>query len=85
MAEMGLVPAGAYRNREYASPFVKNAGNISRAMEDILYDPQTSGGLLIAVPEEQAQSLYRELSDNMDGVSMAGYVTAFDGASIIIE
>lgn len=85
MAEMGFVPAGAYRNREYASPFVRNAGNISRAMEDILYDPQTSGGLLIAVPEAQAQRLYRELSDNMDGVSIAGHVTAFEGDPIILE
>ena len=43
-AEMGLIPAGAYRNREYAEPGVRVGGNVTRAMQDILYDPQTSGG-----------------------------------------
>ena len=51
MAEMGFIPAGAYRNREYAEAGVKNMANVSRAMQDILFDPQTSGGLLIALPE----------------------------------
>ena len=49
MAEMGFIPAGAYRNREYAEASVKKVGNISRAMQDICYDPQTSGGLLAAI------------------------------------
>ena len=52
MAAMGFIPAGAYRNRDYAGAGVARAGEISRALEDIFYDPQTSGGLLIAVAEK---------------------------------
>ena len=44
LASMGLIPAGAYRNRDYAQSGVQVKGNISLAMQDILYDPQTSGG-----------------------------------------
>ena len=41
MAAMGFIPAGAYRNRDYAGAGVARAGEISRALEDIFYDPQT--------------------------------------------
>ena len=53
MAAMGLIPAGAYRNRDFAAGRVKADGADKRFM-DILYDPQTSGGLLIAVAEKDA-------------------------------
>ena len=48
LADMGFLPAGAYRNREYAEGGVTVRGGISRTMQDLLYDPQTSGGLLMA-------------------------------------
>ncbi len=75
MADMGFVPAGAYRNRSFAEPHLDVRREISRPLMDILFDPQTSGGLLISVAEKDAEKLYRELSSSMDGVSMAGYVT----------
>ncbi len=75
MAQMGFVPAGAYRNRSFAEPSLAMADTVSRAMADILFDPQTSGGLLISVAEKDAEALYRELCGAMDGVSRAGYVT----------
>ena len=46
MANMGIIPAGMYRNKEYISKDV-NIIDVDTAIEDILYDPQTSGGLLI--------------------------------------
>lgn len=61
MAEMGFIPAGAYRNREFAGPGVKTASGVTRAMEDICYDPQTSGGLLLALPEAAAGACLAEL------------------------
>ena len=61
MADMGLIPAGAYRNREFAQNAVLVQGQVSRAMQDVLYDPQTSGGLLIAVDPLDAQALLQEL------------------------
>ena len=56
MAQMGFIPAGAYRNRDFADPGVKTAEGIPLAMEDICYDPQTSGGLLMALPEAEAEA-----------------------------
>lgn len=61
-ASMGLIPAGAYRNREFA----EKAGVHSSAeicMEDIVFDPQTSGGLLLAVPTEEADKAMEKLKD----------------------
>ena len=48
-AKMGLVPAGAYKNRSYSEDKVEMTG-VDEHFIDLLYDPQTSGGLLISVP-----------------------------------
>ncbi len=57
-AEAGLAPGGTYSNRDFFGPRVQLAPIISRADELILYDPQTSGGLLLAVAAGQLQKFY---------------------------
>jgi selenide,water dikinase len=57
----GLVSGAIERNREYASQFVKAAKGVSEDILNVLYDPQTSGGLLIAVRETEAAALLRRL------------------------
>ena len=61
MADLEMIPEGAYRNRKYASEGVSKTKKINRALEDILYDPQTSGGLMIAVSENDAKNLLVDL------------------------
>jgi len=85
LASMGFIPAGAYRNREYAEAGVKVCGDISRAMQDILYDPQTSGGLLMTVPEDWAQTLLSELNEYIPQARIIGYVTERLDAAIYLE
>ncbi len=85
MAEMGFIPAGAYRNREYAQAGVKVVGNITRAMQDICYDPQTSGGLLMAIPSEYAEECLAELQESIPQAAVVGYVTERLDASIYLE
>ena len=63
MAKMGIIPAGMYRNKEYISKDV-DIINIETAIEDILYDPQTSGGLLVSVKEELAEKLIEDMKLN---------------------
>lgn len=63
MAQMGIIPAGMYRNKEYISKDV-DVKNIKPEIEDILYDPQTSGGLLVSVKPELAQELVKDMKKN---------------------
>ena len=85
MADMGLVPAGAYRNRKFAEHAVGLRGEVSRAMQDILYDPQTSGGLLIAVDGREGESLLAQLQAVIPDAAVIGYVTEREDRDIVLE
>ena len=85
LAAMGLVPAGAYRNRTYAEEGVSLKNEISVAMQDILYDPQTSGGLLFALPREAASACLEEMRTAIPQAAIIGYVTLPEDSSIILE
>jgi selenide,water dikinase len=60
-ARQGAVPGGLANNREFASGAVDARGEILPEIEALLYDPQTSGGLLIALPEADAVALEQSL------------------------
>ena len=82
--EMGLIPAGAYRNREYLEEDVES--RISGTwQEDLIYDPQTSGGLLIAVSEEEAPELLKRLNILELPSAMIGKVTEKQEKFLILK
>ena len=85
LAEMGFIPAGAYRNRDFVAGGVCVKGNISRAMEDILFDPQTSGGLLIAVDGDDAEACLQALQSEIPCAAQIGYVTKLQENHLILE
>lgn len=85
LAEMGFIPAGAYRNREFAEAGVKNVAGIPRALQDIFFDPQTSGGLLFAVGAEDAQRCFAEIQAAIPNAAIIGHVTEELDASIYLE
>jgi selenide,water dikinase len=57
----GMIPGGGKRNRDFYSPKVKIAEEVGDDMAEIAFDPQTSGGLLIALPEDDALRLLADL------------------------
>ncbi len=56
-ARQGALPGGLKNNREFASCAVETTATLASELESLLYDPQTSGGLLIALPERDAAAL----------------------------
>lgn len=85
LADMGFIPAGAYRNREYTDGGVTVRGNVSRTMQDILYDPQTSGGLLIALPEREGRECLARLQEVQPAARQIGYVAEKAESWLILE
>jgi selenide,water dikinase len=62
-ARQGALPGGLKNNREFASCAVEIAHGLTPEVEDLLYDPQTSGGLLIALADAHAAQLERNFPD----------------------
>jgi selenide, water dikinase len=60
-AAVGLCPAGLYRNRDFYLNSVSFAASVPEYMHDILFDPQTSGGLFMSVPAAKAEMLLERL------------------------
>ncbi len=60
-AQMGLVPAGTYKNREFRESMLEISESVDPVIQDILFDPQTSGGLLISVDRKSAFDLLDDL------------------------
>ncbi len=77
-ADMGMIPGGLYRNRDFCGARVSVGAAVPRAVADLVFDPQTSGGLLIALAPDEAESLVRELNDN--GVSHARIIARVKAA-----
>lgn len=82
LARMGILPAGMYRNRTYAEHAV-DAGGTELAKQDMLFDPQTAGGLLIAVAEKDADALMNDLRGAVPSAQRIGYVSEYQGGARI--
>jgi selenide,water dikinase len=77
LAEMGMVPGGLHRNRDFRKHMVEVSEAVPRYMEDVFYDPQTSGGLLISVAESDAGSLLERMRANgVEDAAIIGDVVA---------
>lgn len=63
-ARNGNIPGGLKENRAFLTPHIRIAPGIDEAMANLIHDPQTSGGLLIALPRERAEALVRDLKEN---------------------
>ena len=82
LAEMGILPEGMYRNRSFAESSV-DGGEVSLAVQDMLYDPQTSGGLLMAVDPDDADALFEELEPSVPRAQRIGRIEEYSGGARI--
>ena len=73
LARIGILPEGMYRNRSFAEQ-AADLSAVDMAVADLLFDPQTSGGLLIAVDPADADVLYEELKTAVPSAQRIGTV-----------
>jgi selenide,water dikinase len=85
MAKMGIIPAGAYANRNYLIGDILADPSIPLDLLDVMFDPQTSGGLLISLPEKKALKLLADLKGEIPHAEIIGQVISQDVFTIIIE
>lgn len=84
-AEMGMVPGGTYRNQAYLGENIL----IDRSEEyisDVMFDPQTSGGLLVALPKEDAEKLMAYYKEHLETpFAIIGEVVEKENYALIVD
>jgi len=85
-AEQGIMPAGSHRNRAYREASVDLEADIPRQVMDVLYDAQTSGGLLVALAASEAGRYLDELhSAGMDNAALIGEFVEQPAGRVIVR
>jgi selenide,water dikinase len=85
-ADMGIVPGGTARNRDFRLKMVDTGKNVSKVMADILFDPQTSGGLLMSVPTADAEPLIKRMRRaGIKSASIIGEAVAKPKGRIVVK
>jgi selenide,water dikinase len=82
--QAGLCPGGTKRNLDYAAPNARFAAGFAESQRLLLADAQTSGGLLIAVPQERLAGLLADLKQRgTPAAAVIGSIVAADAAGVI--
>jgi selenide, water dikinase len=84
LASAGLLTSGDKTNREYIGEDIEIAERVSKEMGNLLYDPQTAGGLLIAIPDEHADALLARLRESYPHAESVGRVLERGPHSLIV-
>jgi len=83
-AQQDTFAGGMYRNQEYFQQWVQFEANLLEWQQELLYDPQTSGGLLMAVHPNYSEAILKELLVAGDQAALVGEVAAGDGVLHIV-
>lgn len=83
-AKIGLVPAGSYNNKAYLVGKYE-LRSVPEWLEDILFDPQTSGGLLVSCTRSEAKKLLNKLNELELISQIIGEVIPLQDKYIIVE
>jgi selenide,water dikinase len=84
-AQEFLITGAAQRNRNYLEQHVQFDSRVEFSMEEVLFDPQTSGGLLVSVPKEAAPELLAELHGRLDlPCAIVGEIVEREAKEIVV-
>jgi selenide,water dikinase len=81
-AEKGIFPGGAFDNRRHFGPHIKFAESVEEPDQMLLFDPQTSGGLLLGVPAEQLESFLARAQEIGQAAWVVGSVYSGTGIEV---
>lgn len=84
-AKMGILPEGMYNNLEYLKDIFRITNGVTQEMQDVLLDPQTSGGLLLSMPEKDAKEYLSRMEIYTPYTRIIGQVIDKQDYSIIIK
>ncbi len=82
LAEEGILPKNTHVNREHFGAQVMFEAATPLAVQDILFDPQTSGGMLLSLPEERAAALLEKLGESSPEAAVIGRVLPGGGSPV---
>lgn len=83
-ASMGIIPEGMYHNLDYLKDKVTFKDDLTQSLKDVFLDPQTSGGLLISLPQPDADAFLKRMEDYSPWCRIIGQVTEQKEAPVII-
>jgi selenide,water dikinase len=84
LATAGVITGADKTNREYVGNDIEIDQSVSKEMRRLLYDPQTAGGMLIAIPPKLAPDLLARLRENYPRADVIGRVTDLGSRSIAV-
>lgn len=84
-AKMGIIPEGMYNNLEYLKDKFALTSNIKQELQDVLIDPQTSGGLLLAMPEKDVKEFLSRIEIFTPYARVVGHVIDKGDKAIVIK
>ena len=85
LAAAGMLTSGDKTNREYVGADIETASSVDANLLKLLFDPQTAGGMLIAVAEEKAEALLSTLRENYPRAQIIGRVSPRGSHSIVVS
>jgi selenide,water dikinase len=85
LAGAGLLTSGDGTNRKYVGDDITIAPSITKEMGNLLYDPQTAGGILMAAPVDRAGALLERLRENYVQAAIIGRVVDHGPHSLVVK
>jgi selenide, water dikinase len=84
LAKLGMITSGDKSNRDYVGDDIEIVASVGKEIQNLLYDPQTAGGLLISVAADRAETLLAGLLGNYPQAAIIGRVLERDRHSILV-